>query len=274
MAIHSLTIVHSIPGRIRLQVDPALSTFEDVQKQVKRHPGIYLLSYNRTSRSILAQFDEHEISNSELVIRLAVAISVARDMHPVSIGTRPRRESIDKYGLVSGAMLAAAAVSRIVASASPLAPLLTTAAGAGTAAAILSHAWREYRQHGDFHPETLSVIYLGSSFARGTVLQAAAVAWLATFARHFSGTAPERYVLQVEPGNTDGKYSVQVRRWRESAGSDSLLQFAASVVADAVSGSPHQPDSFLSQMHEVSRSHDSILEGLEGTERTIRLSIE
>ena len=274
MAIHSLTIVHALPGRLRLRVEPALSSFEPVEQQVRMHPGIDLLSYQATTQSILARFNHEEIANSELVMRIAVAISVARGMRPVAIGTSPPRESVDRYGLVSGSVVVAAVAARLVAATSPAARILATAAGVGTAAAILSHAWREYRQRGDFHPETLSVIYLGSSFARGTVLPATVVAWLATFARHFTGTVPERYVLGVEPAEEAGEYSVRVRRFRESESAESLLQFATAMVAEMVSGTPHQPDSFLSQMKEVSKRHDAALEGLDGLERTIRLSIE
>ncbi len=274
MAYHSLTIVHSLPNRLRLKVEPALSSFEPVERDVRTHPGIEVLSYNRTTQSIVARFDEGEIAASELVMRIAVAISVTRGMRPVAIGTSPPHESVDRYGLLSGAAVAAAVVARLVASAAPVTRVLTTAAGAGTAAAILSHAWREYRQRGDFHPETLSVIYLASAFARGTVLPATVVAWLATFARHLTGTAPERYVLEVSPADERGQYSVRVRRYRESEGAESLVQFATSMIADVVGGSPQAPDSFLSQMKEVSRTHDASLEGLEGLDRTIRLSIE
>ena len=274
MAIHSLTIVHTLPGRIRLRVEPALSSFDLVRKQVQKHPGISVLEYNRTTQSILARFDPNAIANSEIVMRIGVAISVTGGMRPVGIGTSPRHESVDRYGLISGSIVAAAAISRLVAAASPVTNTLATAAGVGTAAAILSHAWREYRQRGDFHPETLSVVYLGSSFLRGSVLPAAIVAWLATFARHFSGTAAERYVIEVEPAGRKGRYSVRVRRFRETESSESLLHFATSMVSEVVAGTPHRPDSFLSQMKEVSRSHDDVLEGLEGLERTIHLSIE
>ncbi len=274
MAIHSLTIVHTLPGRIRLRVEPALSSFDLVQKQVQKHPGISVLAYNRTTQSILARFDPREIANSEIVMRIAVAISVTGGMRPVGIGTSPRHESVDRYGLISGAAVAAATVSRLLAASSPVTTMLSTAAGIGTAGAILSHAWREYRQRGDFHPETLSVVYLGSSFVRGSVLPAAVVAWLATFARHFGGIAAERYVVEVQPAGRKGRYSVRVRRFRDPENSESLFHFATSMVADMVSGSPQRPDSFLSQMKEVSRSHDDVLEGLEGLERTIHVSIE
>jgi hypothetical protein len=274
VGIHSLTIVHTLPGRIRLRVEPALSNFDQMLKQVQQHPGISTLAYNRTTQSILARFDPATIANSEIVMRIAVAISVTGGMRSVGIGTSPRHESVDRYGLISGSIVAAAAVSRIVAAASPVTSVLATAAGVGTTAAILSHAWREYRQRGDFHPETLSVIYLGSSFARGSILQAAVVAWLATFARHFGGTAAERYVVEVEPAGGEGRYSVRVRRFRETESAESLLHFATSMIAEAVAGAPHRPDSFLSQMKEVSRSHADVLEGLEGLDRTIHLSIE
>ena len=274
MAIHSLTIVHTLPGRIRLRVEPGMSNFDMVRKQVQKHPGISVLAYNRTTQSILATFDPGAIANSEIVMRIAVAISVTGGMRPVGIGTSPRHESVDRYGLISGAVVAAAGVSRVVAATSPITNMLATAAGVGTAAAILSHAWREYRQRGDFHPETLSVVYLGSAFLHGSVLPAAVVAWLATFARHFGGTAAERYVVEVKPAGREGKYSVRVRRFHETEASESLFHFATSMVAEAVAGSPQRPDSFLSQMKEVSRSHDDVLEGLEGLERTIHLSIE
>lgn len=52
-----------------------------------------------------------------------------------------------------------------------------------------------------------------------------------------------------------------------------MLQFVVSLIADAVSGTPSGPESFLGQIKEVSRKHESLLEGLEGLEQNIRISI-
>lgn len=227
-----------------------------------------------TTSTLLAQFNTEAITNGEIVMRVALAISVTRDLEPVVVRTMPGRESVDRYGLLSGGLVAAAAVASFVSKVSTTATTLATAAGIGTGLAILHHAWREYRRRGDFHPETLSVIYLGSSFLRGNPLPASVVAWLATYARHLTGTPPEQYVLEAREGAKSGRYEVRIRSWKESSSSDSLFQFATTVIADALTGSPQNPDSFLGQVKNVSRTHAAGLEGLDGTEQQIQLSIE
>lgn len=272
--MQSLTILHSLPGRLRLALDPPVLNFDDVRDAVKAHPGIYLLSYNTTTKSILAQFDPDAIENSELVMRLALAVSVWRDLQPIIIRTRPQNESVDHYGLLSGGVVAAAAIASLAAKTSRVSGILATAAGISTTVAILNHAFREYRQRGDFHPETLSVIYLGSSFLRGNPLPASVVAWLATFARHLTGTAPEQYVLQAVEGEEEGRYEVQIRSFSDSSTVDSLFQFTTKLLADALTGSPQSPDSFMSQMKQVSRAHAAGLEGLDGVHQRIQLTIQ
>ncbi|TVQ26148.1 MAG: hypothetical protein EA382_05935 [Spirochaetaceae bacterium] len=274
MEMYGLTILHHVPGRVRLRCDPALTSFDHVERLVRAHDGIATLTYSPVSRSITVRFDPTCIDVSELVLRIAMAVGVVSGLQPVSIDTTPTRESIDAYGLLSGATIVGAAVGALVGVAAPTARILTTTAGIGTALAIISHAWREYHQRGDFHPETLSVVYLASAFARGAVLPAAAVAWLATFARHVTGTAPERYVVQANHGDSAGHYEVTVKGHRATERGDSLIHFVSSLFTDLVGGSTHSPGSFLDQMRQMSRRHDSMLEGLDGSDRTIKFAID
>ena len=71
----SITIVHSLPGRLRCRLSANPKNWQAMRSAIASHEGIHLLTYTNATRSILVEHDPELISPEELIIRLAVVMA-------------------------------------------------------------------------------------------------------------------------------------------------------------------------------------------------------
>jgi hypothetical protein len=262
-----VTVVHSLPGRVRARLSV---TPRDVQRMlagVREHPGMESISFSPITRSILARFNPHEISQQEIILRIAFHLSLDCDSAPIRLLAEPeQRPVLGGSATVSVALLALSLVMHGLKRAKGSPTPWDWLAGLGTAWAVVDHAGRDLRERGTFDPEVLSLAYLVTAFVRGNFLMASVVTWLASFGRHLVAIPPTG--VQVRPvevrgrGNGLARYEVMIgpdvdapERVRILSALQGLLKYAIT------GGGSHAFRSLLEELRDVSKVHGEVLEG-------------
>jgi hypothetical protein len=234
---------------------------------VREHPGMESISFAPLTRSILARFHPHEISQEEIVLRIAFHLSLDYDALPVRLLAEPeQRPALGSSAAVSAVSLALSLVMRGLKIAKRSPNGWDWVAGLGTGWAVIDHAWKELRERGTFDPEVLSLAYLVTAFVRGNLLTASVVTWLASFGRHLVALPPTG--VQVRPvevrgrGNGVGSYEVIIgpdvdapERIRILSALQGLLKYAIT------GGGAHPFRTLLEELRDVSKVHGEVLEG-------------
>jgi len=60
-----VTVVHSLPGRVRVRLSVAPRDVQRMFAGVREHPGMASIVFSPATRSVLARFNPHEISQEE-----------------------------------------------------------------------------------------------------------------------------------------------------------------------------------------------------------------
>ena len=262
-----VTVVHSLPGRVRVRLSVAPGDVQRMLAGVREHPGMESISFSPITRSILARFQPHEISREEIVLRIAFHLSLDCGSTPVRLLSEPeQRPALGGSAVLSAAALALSLVLHGLKSAKGSPTRWDWLAGLGTAWAVVDHAWEEFRERRTFDPEVLSLAYLATAFLRGNFLTASVVTWLASFGRHLVATAPTG--VQVRPrevrgrGNGQSHYEVMIgpdvdapERVRILSALQGLLKYAMTA------GGAHPFRTLLEELQDVSKVHGEVLEG-------------
>jgi hypothetical protein len=234
---------------------------------VREHPGMESISFTPVTKSILARFDPREISQEEIVLRIAFQLSLDCGLVPVRLLAEPeQRPALGGSATVSAAALAWSLAMHALKMAGRSPTRWDWLAGLGTAAAVIDHAWKELRERGTFDPEVLSLAYLVTAFVRGNFLRASVVTWLASFGRHLVAVPPTG--VQVRPvevrGRENGRsgYEVMIgpdvdapERVRILGALQGLLKYAIT------GGGAHPFRTLLEELRDVSKVHGEVLEG-------------
>jgi hypothetical protein len=262
-----VTVVHSLPGRVRARLSVAPGDVQRMLAGVREHPGMESISFSPITRSILARFNPHEISQEEIVLRIAFHLSLDCNSAPVRLLAEPeQRPALGGSATVSAAALAWSLVMHGLKMAKGSPTRWDWLAGLGTAWAVVDHAWKELRERGTFDPEVLSLAYLVTAFGRGNFLTASVVTWLASFGRHLVALPPTG--VQVRPvevrgrGNGESRYEVMIgpdvdapERVRILSALQGLLKYAVT------GGGAHPFRTLLEELQDVSKVHGEVLEG-------------
>jgi hypothetical protein len=262
-----VTLVHSLPGRVRARLSVAPGDAGRMLAGVREHPGMESISYSPITKSILARFNPHEISQEEIVLRIAFHLSLDCGSVPVRLLAEPeQRPALGGSATISAALLAWSLVTHGLKTATKSPTRWDWLAGLGTAWAVVDHAWKELRERGTFDPEVLSLAYLVTAFGRGNFLTASVVTWLASFGRHLIALPPTG--VQVRPvevrgrGNGESRYEVMIgpdvdapERVRILSALQGLLKYAIT------GGGAHPFRSLLEELQDVSKVHGEVLEG-------------
>ena len=107
-----VTVVHSLPGRVRARLSVAPRDVQRMLGGVREHPGMDSISFSPVTRSILARFNPHEISQEEIVLRIAFHLSLDFDFQPVRLLAAP--EERGALGGIAAASAAGLAVSLLL----------------------------------------------------------------------------------------------------------------------------------------------------------------
>jgi copper chaperone CopZ len=262
-----LTIVHELPGRIRLRLSHVLAEAERMKRVVSEHEGIASVGYTALSRSVLVKYDPAHVSAEEIVIRVAVSLSLEHSNAAVRVLAQPAHHALSDSAFYSGLSLVAALGLRLVGKGQSGGATMDWLASLGTTAAALEHGWSEYRDRGNFDPEVLSVTYLLASLLRGNALPAAIFTWLSTFGRHLVHLpAGGVEIRPVQVGDNDGdtpRYEVVVGRDQQTSDKMTFFSMIPNLLFNVLTGTPPQPRAnMLNEIRRVSDMHGQVLEGV------------
>lgn len=262
-----VTIVHSLPGRVRVRLSRSPGNPSQLEAAVMEHAGMERIQFTPITRSALVHFNNGEVRQEEVVLRIALALSIDCGASAVRILAEPERRNISDSEFVSGALLAAAFLAQVMPGGNKAAAQLNWIAGTGTALAVVDHAWKEFREDGDFHPEVLSLGYLLTAFMRGNFLKASVATWFMAFGRHL--VDPPRRGVEVRPlevqseEGAEPKYEIVVGQDRDMPDRVRLVGAVQAFLKYAISGNPtHGQRHLLDELRDVSKLHGEVLEGL------------
>lgn len=273
----SVTIVHELPGRLRLRLSHRIDNVRRLRRVIAEHAGIESVAYNAVSRSVLVAYDPDEIAAEEIVVRVAMSFSLEQEHAPVRVLARPQNRELTDSAFYAGLALLAALGLRLVRTDKAGGATMDWVASLGTAGAALEHGWNEYRQKGNFDPEVLTVTYLLTSLMRGNALPAAMFTWITTFGRHLARMpAPGVEVRPIRIGGERGEPRYEVVIAPDHAGPDKMTFFGMipTMLFNALTGAPPgRRASLLDEIRRVSSMHDEVLEGVSDFRHGIPLRI-
>jgi hypothetical protein len=261
-----VTMVHALPGRVRVRLSGHPEAPEQLVTAVREHEGMLSIEYTPATRSVLVRHDPREIVREEVVLRIATAWAIDLGGLPVRVLAQPERRDFSNLAVLSAALMVSSLLFRLGRKAGA-APLLERAAGISTAAAVAEHAWRDVREEGHIHPEVLSLGYLVSAFFRGNFFKASVITWFTTFGRHLLD-APRRGVIVTpvpvkDDDSGEPRYEIRVspdldlpERERIVGSVQALLKFAIT------GGAAHGERNLVDELRDVSRIHGEVVEGL------------
>lgn len=271
-----ITIVHTLPGRIRMRLSREVARPDALVRSVRGHEGLHFVAYNRVSRSVLVRHDTGAIRQEEVVLRVALAWSLDQGGRPVRVFSTPEGEVVDNLAAYAGVLVGVAGMASWLNPGALVTRRLEQAAAVGVAGAVLDHGRREVLGQGHIDPEVLTLGYLITSVARGSYLRAAAITWMTAFGRHLID--PPRNGVEVRPGAAeDGEAGecgeITVRPVMQNrAPLVALLQGMvryAFTAGEPARGAGH----FVEEFRELSKVHGEVLEGLGGMEQGIPMRI-
>ncbi len=253
-----ITILHELPNRLRVGLSEPLRDPQAGAQVLQSHAGVEPIRYSAEIQTLLVRFDPSCIQREELLVRIALALSLENDFAPVRIRQGGGHDSLSLAEALSAATLLASYLARGIGAAAGLQKRLNFSAAALTGGAVLAHGAREICTHRVFHPETLSLLYLGIGALRGRALQAALVTWFAAFGRHLMEM--ERQAIQIKPTRAGDSSGISV-----SAVPASYSQSFLRILPELIRLIQHagQPlDNMLENLREMSREHDGVLHAL------------
>jgi hypothetical protein len=273
-----LTIVHELPGRLRMKISSSLEDPKQLEKSVKGHAGILSVAYTPVTRAILVRFDPGEVSREEIIIRVGLSVALAFGSQPIHILTESQTHEVSDSAVYSGFLLAIAIANRFVNRQYRSGSWLEWTVGLGTAWSVLDHGVSEVKERGNFDPEVLSVVYLLTSLLRGNFLPAAIFTWLTTFGRHLihaPATGVELRPMEFADENAENPYyEVVINPVRPESEKRVLLRLVPSVIKYAMTGKTEAGQgSLIEEIRKVSQIHGEVLEGLGGLRSGIPLRI-
>lgn len=259
-----VTVVHSIPGRVRVRLSHVLKDPQRLRFNLLEHEGVVSVAYTPRSGSVLVRFEGGHVTREEVILRIALLLALDYGATPVRLLTRPEVPVMGGSATYSGLLIAAALAGRLFARRSTSATMLERLAGAGTAAAVFEHGWREAKLRGYIDPEVLTLGYLLTSFMRGNYLAAAIITWVSTFGRHLIEPVPQGVEVQPLQVGGDGekgpRYEVFVRPDMDAADGTRFFNLIRGVVKYTMGGEA-PTGHLLDDLRRVSQIHGEVLEG-------------
>ena len=183
MTIPTLTIVHSLPDRIRLHFSVPPVNFDTIKRDLLQDKRIKRLEYSRVSHTCLIHYDHREIELLHVLKMLSISLADEYNRQPILV--RPKYISrLTALTQISGLAIVLASASRIFQATSLTNAFLGWVAIGTTAAAVIEHAYTEVKQTGNFDPEAISIVFLVNSAGKGQLIRGALFTWLTSFSRH------------------------------------------------------------------------------------------
>jgi hypothetical protein len=263
-----VTLIHKLPGRIRLHLSVAPRDHQRMIASVKDHEGFESITYTPVTKSVLINFDPDRLKRAEILIRVGLYMSLDQESHCVHIFSQPATQEMSDSAFYSGISLVIALVFRLVRGPGEKVSWTEWIAGGSTAMAVLEHGWSEVRKEGNFDPEVLSVVYLLIALLRKNFLPAAIFTWISTFGRHLVNIASKGVELRpvrVRSGQHDEtRYEVEVSTIKDEDNKMIIFSVIPSLLKYALTGeSAMTGRNLLQQIQQVSELHGEVLDGIE-----------
>ena len=264
----AVTVVHTLPGRLRLRLSRPLADPEGAFAFLREHAGMGEIGYTPRTGSLLIRFEPHAVSAEEITLRVAFRFAIDQGGRPVRLRAAPEQVTLQNSAVLAALGLAAAAVLRGFSPGGKETTRAKWLAGLATAWSVADHGWREFRARGYFDPEVLALAYLAAALVRGNVLRASAVTWLATFGRHLAETpsvGAEVQALPIPVGQgEEPRYELVVGPDVDAPDRMRLGlvgMFNRALKYAMTGGGAHGLRSLWDELHDVSRLHGEVLEG-------------
>ncbi len=274
----NVTIIHRIPGRLRVRLSRPPSHIDSLIDKVMKHEGIESISFSPISKSLLAYYKPSVISSTEILLRISIALSADYNNKTVQVEARHDTKHLVPLDYYSGASIMLAVVSRAMGIPLGTRQWIDYNAGMSTAAAVLNHAWMEVKKEGIYDPEVVSVVYLINSLIKGNYLVASGITWAATFGRHLLEPINESCMVKaIEVNKDDDKtyMDVEVRPVIDNTASAHPVRLFVHGLAKIVGLSPvKQQFSLMEQIKQVSKAHHNVLEGVGKVPSPVYMRIE
>ncbi len=263
-----VTVVHTLPGRVRLRLSHALADPEAAIAFLREHAGMGAIHYTSGTGSLLVRFDPHTVTAEEITLRVAFRFALDQGGRPVRLLAAPEQAVLQNSAVLAGLGLAAALLLRWLNPRGKDTAGAQWLAGLATAWSVAEHGWREFRVRGYFDPEVLALAYLAAALVRGNVLRASAVTWLATFGRHLAETPATGAEVQAipMPGGEAGEPRHELVVGPDVDAPDRMRlgmvgMFNSALKYAMTGGGAHGLRSLWDELHDVSRMHGEVLEG-------------
>ncbi len=264
-----LTIVHELPGRLRLRLSRPSKDLQKLKEAVGKHEGFINMTYNPVSRSLLIRYRPALVSGTEITVRTAMALSIESANAPIKLYREGREQPLKPLDYYAGLTLMLAALTRTRFLPTMGGTMEYHAAGA-TTLSVMNHAWQEVKEEGVYHPEVLSSVYLIGSIINGNVLKASVLTWLLTFGRHLLDISGDRLIVQaLEVKEIEGKNYIDAVVRPDSSSINNPIAFVVNVMGKSMGIEGQGKGSqLMDSITIMSREHGNVLEGLSaGNER-------
>lgn len=205
----TMTVLHSLPNRVRLKLSVPIKKL-DIFKRNVSHDVEYLdLKYNPVTNTVLVTFDPEVILLQEVIYKVITAFSIENGMIPVRLLDGLKVKSLGNWSLYSAASITMSGLHMLInKNDTELQNIMNWFSLGMTSAAIMEHAYSETKRKGVFDLEILPAIYLMKSFLNVPSLSVVAMIWLTTFGRHLvvtSTSAKEIKIFRIK-NHKDNKY--------------------------------------------------------------------
>jgi len=259
----SITILHRLDNRIRINFSDPIRNFEKLKFLVMEHEGIETFDYTPVTRGLLVQFDNDKVNLQEILIRTAVAYSLENDLGPVKISQKGKKDFITAKGAFAGISIITAFILSYLSKNVALISAMKWISAGTTTAAVIEHAAFDYRIKGSVDPEVLSLGLLANSIINNKkILLPSALTWVSTFGRHFSKNENEGILLEVskrKEENNKAFYHINVSKLKNKGNlADLLNQFAESFLSSEAGFK----NTIFEGAQEMVKSHDNFIEGI------------
>ncbi len=272
-----ISIIHYLPGRLRIRLFRPPRKIERIQSEILGHKGVCCVKFNPIARSILIYYNPTEIEVAEIIVRIGISLSVDYGMRPVNIFSSKQTigfNNLDNYSLISVALAGVAKLLRVK---GETLSLLNYNAGLSTLMAVIKHALSEMKLSGSPHPEVVSAVYLVNAILKKDMLLASIFTWMVTFGRHLVAAESDNITLQAfkvlkEDGHKN-YYDVAIKDFNQSSDKNSIVRLFTDLTRYFIGMNSYQSSSMINKIKKVSKSHGDILEGLNSKDEMVFLRL-
>ncbi len=183
MIFPTLTILHSLPGRVRIHFSIPPNNFRTLRQQLLQDDRLREMTWSSVSQTSVIHYSHKDIELLHILKMITLFLADEYQRQPIYVQPNEAYR-FSPLTLLSAATIVSAAVIRYSAVNHQVSRLLSLAAVGATAASVIEHAYIEIKRTGSFDPDALSIVYLVNSARKGEYIQGSFFSWLVSFSRH------------------------------------------------------------------------------------------